>query len=126
MSTENPLGDYLESLKKVEKLEVETLLTAHGTPVEDMYARIRELYRHHEERLAEVVTILGDQWKTAYMVARDMTWEIDCRNWDEFPAPQKWFATGEAVSHLQYLFSAGRVVREEQNGIYHYKNAETV
>lgn len=126
LCTENPLGDYLESLKKVEKLEVETLLTAHGTPVEDMYARIRELYRHHEERLAEVVSILGDQWKTAYMVARDMTWEIDCKNWDEFPAPQKWFATGEAVSHLQYLFSTGKVVREEHNGIYHYKNAEAV
>ena len=50
-----------------------------------------------------------------------MTWEIDCKNWDEFPGPQKWFATGEAISHLQYLFHSGKVLREEQDGIYYYK-----
>ena len=126
LCTENPLRDYLESLKKVEQLPVRTLLSAHGTPVEDMVARIHELYHHHKERLEEVLTILGDQWKTAYTVARDMTWEIDCRNWEEFPAPQKWFATGEAVSHLQYHFFSGKVIREEQQGIYHYRKADAV
>lgn len=126
LCTENPLRDYLESLKKVEQLPVRTLLSAHGTPVEDMAARIHELYHHHKERLEEVLTILGDQWKTAYTVARDMTWEIDCRNWEEFPAPQKWFATGEAVSHLQYLFFSGKVIREEQQGVYHYRKADAV
>ena len=126
LSMENPLQDYLDSLKKVEKLEVETLLTAHGTPVPNMYDRIHELYRHHEARLAEVVKILGREWKTAYTVARDMTWEIDCKNWEEFPAPQKWFATGEAISHLQYLYFSGQADREERGGVYHYRNKETV
>lgn len=126
LSTDNPLGEYIESLKKVEKLDVWLLLSAHGTPVEDMYARIRELYRHHKERLAEVLQILGDDWKHAYTVARNMTWEIDCKNWEEFPAPQKWFATGEAISHLQYLYATGKVSREERNGVYHYKALGTV
>lgn len=120
LSVEDPLKDYLESLEKVEKLDVDLVLSAHGTPIDDMYARIKELRQHHEERLDEVVQILGDEWKTAYMVARDMTWEIDCRNWDEFPAPQKWFATGEAIAHLQYLYYSGKISREEKNGIYHY------
>ena len=125
LSTENPLKDYLESLRKVEKLDVELLLTAHGTPVEDMRQRIQELMRHHQDRLAEALCILGNEWKTAYTVARDMTWEIDCKNWDEFPAPQKWFATGEAVSHLQYLFSLGKADREERRGVYFYRRVET-
>lgn len=125
ISADNPLEKYLESLAKVEKLEVEMLLTAHGTPVEDMYGRIKELYKHHEDRLAEVQFILGKEWKTAYMCARDMTWEIECRNWDEFPAPQKWFATGEAISHLQYLHSTGKVERDElEGGVYYYRNVE--
>lgn len=124
LSTEDPLGDYLASLKKVEQLRVKRIFTAHGTPVEDMYGRIRELYRHHEERLGEVLKILGGEWKTAYTVAQDMTWEIDCKNWDEFPAPQKWFATGEAVSHLQYLLGRGKVTREERDGVYHYRRRE--
>ena len=103
IGVENPLQDYLDSLKKIDKRDVDLLL------------------KHHEDRLAEVVTILGDSWKTAYTVAADMTWEIDCKNWDEFPGPQKWFATGEAISHLQYLFHSGKVLREEQDGIYYYK-----
>lgn len=122
LSLENPLQAYLESLAKVDALEVNELLTTHGIPVDDMHQRISELYHHHEVRLAEVVKILGDEWKNAYETARDMTWEIDCRNWDEFPAPQKWFATGEAISHLQYLYFTGKVAREEQNGVYHYRN----
>lgn len=123
ISADNPLADYLKSLEKVEKLEVEKLLTAHGTPVPDMYERIDELKKHHEARLAEVQKILGNEWKTAFECARDMTWEIECRNWDEFPAPQKWFATGEAISHLQYLYSVGRVERDELEGdIYYYRN----
>ena len=126
LSAENPLRDYLDSLKKVEQLDVETLLTAHGTPVPNMYDRIHELYQHHNARLAEVLRILGNTWKTAYTVARDMTWEIDCKNWDEFPGPQKWFATGEAISHLQYLFFTGQADREEQDGVYRYKCRETV
>jgi len=121
ISSDNPLKDYIESLKKIDKLDVEVLLTAHGTPVENMHERIAELLKHHEDRLAEVEFILGDQWKTSYECARDMTWEIECRNWEEFPAPQKWFATGEAISHLQYLYSQGRVIREEKDGVYYYK-----
>ena len=125
LGADNPLQSYLDSLAKVEKLDVDLLLTAHGTPVEDMYARIKELYKHHEDRLAEAEYILGDEWKTPYEVARDMTWEIDCRNWDEFPAPQKWFATGEAISHLQYMYYSGRILRDEIDDIYHYhKKAE--
>lgn len=125
LGADNPLQSYLDSLAKVEKLDVDLLLTAHGTHVEDMYARIKELYRHHEGRLAEAEYILGDEWKTPYEVARDMTWEIDCRNWDEFPAPQKWFATGEAISHLQYMYYSGRILRDEIDDIYHYhKKAE--
>ncbi len=122
ISMENPLQQYFDSLKKVDKLDVDLLLTAHGTPVEDMHERIKELFKHHEERLAEVESILNGQWKTAYNVAADMTWEIDCKCWDDFPLPQKWFASGEAAAHLQYLYFSGRIDREEKNGIYYYKN----
>ena len=126
LGVENPLQDYLNSLAKIEKLDVSLLLTAHGTMVSDMYARIQELYQHHEARLQEVLSILTNEWKTAYMVAQDMTWEIMCKDWESFPAPQKWFATGEAISHLQYLYFLGKILKEERNGIYYYKKAEDI
>ena len=114
------MQDYLDSLKKIDKLDVDLLLTAHGTPVPDMHARIAELQKHHEDRLAEVVTILGYSWKTAYTVAADMTWEIDCKNWDEFPVEQKWFAVGETIAHLDYLRKQNVLFREMKEGIYRY------
>ncbi len=123
LCAENPLRDYLESLAKVGQMDVRLLLAAHGTEITDMNARIRELCAHHEARLAEVQKILGSGWKTAYMVAPEMNWDISCRTWEDFPAPQKWFATGEAISHLQYLYFAGKAQREEREGGYWFRNA---
>ena len=47
-----------------------------------------------------------------------MTWKIRCRNWEEFPSAQRWFAVGEAISHLIYLDSIGKVRRVKQGDMY--------
>lgn len=121
LGVENPLQDYLNSLRKIAALDIDLVLTSHGTMINDVYERIRELYRHHEERLLEVAELLTDKWKTAYMVAKDMKWETMCKDWESFPPAQKWFATGEAISHLQYLYFSGIIFREERDGIYYYR-----
>jgi hypothetical protein len=41
-----------------------------------------------------------------------MTWDIAYNSWNLFPVSQKWFATGEAISHLKYLEEKG-VIRKE-------------
>ena len=41
-----------------------------------------------------------------------MTWDIACESWDLFPVTQKWFATGEAISHLRYQEDEGRIGRK--------------
>jgi len=43
-----------------------------------------------------------------------MTWDIDCEAWELFPISQKWFAGGEAISHLIYLQEKGMVYQERQ------------
>ena len=48
----------------------------------------------------------------AYQVASRMTWDIDSESWDAFPVAQKWFATGEAISHLRYLEEDGKLLRK--------------
>jgi hypothetical protein len=57
---------------------------------------------------------------TAYEVASRMTWDIKCNSWEEFPLAQKWFATGEAISHLRYLKEKKRIDRLRENGLYRY------
>lgn len=109
--TANPLKQYLASLEKVRGLPIDLLLPGHRRLIDTPGARIEELKNHHARRLDEVLTILERGPMSAYQVASRMTWDIVCESWDQFPVAQKWFATGEAISHLRFLEENGRVVR---------------
>ena len=109
--TANPLKDYLASLDKVHKLKIDLVLPGHRRLIDNPAARIEELKRHHAQRLDEVLTILKRGPMSAFQMASQMTWDIVCEDWDQFPVAQKWFASGEAISHLRYLEEDGRIVR---------------
>ncbi len=109
--TQNPLKHYLASLEKVYSLKVDLTLPGHRRLIENHQARIEELKRHHADRLTEVLSILKAGALNAFQVASQMTWDIDSESWDQFPVAQKWFATGEAISHLRYLEEEGQLVR---------------
>jgi glyoxylase-like metal-dependent hydrolase (beta-lactamase superfamily II) len=112
----NPLKLYLESLDKVHAMEVDLVLPGHRRMVTDCKGRIEELKEHHRERLKEVLSILDSGPQTGYQTASRMTWDINCRSWADFPVPQKWFATSEAIAHLTYLEEEGKIVRNEHHG----------
>ncbi|HTU00904.1 MAG TPA: MBL fold metallo-hydrolase [Candidatus Sulfotelmatobacter sp.] len=109
------LGDFLGSLEKVRPYEIRVVLPAHRNLMRDHPRRIDELMEHHRARMDEVVAILGKGQQTAYQVASQMAWSIDCAYWEDFPMPQKWFATGEALSHLQHLERIGRIRQERRD-----------
>ncbi len=113
--SQNPLKHYLASLDKVAGLPVALTLPGHRRIIKDHHARIRELKRHHAHRLDEILSILEESSLNAFEVASRMTWDIKADSWDRFPVAQKWFATGEAISHLRYLNEEGRL-KETQSG----------
>jgi len=118
---DNSLGLFIENLKKIKKLDIETTLSAHRKPIGNCHHRIDELIQHHMERLNEVYQIVkNSQGITTYEVASKMTWSIRAKNWSEFPITQKWFAVGEASSHLEYILCEGTVKRELIDGKYLY------
>ena len=108
---QNPLKHYLASLDKVYDLKVDLTLPGHRRLIENHQARIEELKRHHADRLTEVLSILKAGAMNAFQVASQMTWDIDSESWDQFPVAQKWFATGEAISHLRCLEEEGQLLR---------------
>ncbi len=99
---QDPLRQYLQSLDKIIPYDIDWVLPGHRTFFRNHRRRIEELKQHHDVRTAEVASILGKGSQTAYQVASQMSWDIDCESWDDFPLPQKWFAGGEAMAHLQY------------------------
>ena len=76
--------------------------------------RIDALLAHHRRRAGEALRAVRRlPGSTAYDLAGRLTWDIRAKDWDHFPLTQKWFAVGEALSHLEYLEELGQVARRE-------------
>lgn len=117
---ENPLNDYLESLDKIKDLEVDKILPGHGEPYRNHNSRVKELIQHHEKRLLEVKSIIGEGKLSPYEIAKKVDWDVDLPNWEDFPLFQKWMATGETLAHLSLLEGRNEVIREKTNGTNRY------
>lgn len=116
----DPLYDYIDSLRKVYTLDVDLVLPAHRDIFHDHRSRITELIKHHQIRCEEIKHILSQGAANAYSVASKMKWDLKYASWDDFPDAQKWFATGEAIAHLKYLYEMKHVYRQIIDGIYVY------
>lgn len=113
------LGDYLESLDKIDRYEVTIPLPGHRKPG-DFHERIAALKAHHAARLKEcreIVARLGHGHLNE--IAASMKWRIRADSWDTFPVAQKWFALGECMAHLDHLVLTGRLRRHEEEVIWY-------
>lgn len=108
----SPLHDFLGSLEKLKKLRVRRGLPAHRQEG-DFYSRLEELAEHHARRLEELESLLErDRPQSAYALAQKLTWSSRGKAWEDFSPNQQWFATGETMVHLEYLFLEGRATPE--------------
>lgn len=117
---ENPLDQYFKSLNKVDTLEARLVLPGHRTIDKDHHNRIKEIQKHHQRRLNEVVLVLRDGEKTAFQIASKLSWDIKYNSWENFPPGQKSFAVGEALAHIKYLEFNGRIECLTKNNQYFY------
>lgn len=115
------LAQYYQSLTVINDLDIELTLPSHRGTLTDCYQRIEELKRHHDNRLNNILDILGDQSMTGAEVASKMKWDISIKTWEQFPWAQKLFAAGEALSHLTHLLFKGVVTNRLQNGVVYYQ-----
>ena len=97
----NPLGDFLESLLKVQNLAVDEVLPAHEYRFANLRGRLDEIILHHAERLADIETLLRDRpGMTAWEMAVNLTWS---RPWDQIPEFMQRAAVGETLAHIVLL-----------------------
>jgi glyoxylase-like metal-dependent hydrolase (beta-lactamase superfamily II) len=113
-SRPDPLGDYLDSLRRTAGLEPRVAYPGHGDPILDPAGRARELIEHHRVRLDATEAALGPRPRTAYEVSYDLFG-------DQLSAGARRFAVAETLSHLERLLVEGRAARrEEGNGTVAY------
>ncbi len=120
----DPLGEYMESLKKLAGLGARAAFPGHRGTIEGPGERAREILEHHRARLREVLSILESRGPmTGYDVARSVKWRARYSSWEEYPAPEKFFALSEALAHLRRLEVEGLVERVERNRLIYWKKA---
>lgn len=118
---EDALGDYLDSLSKIDGYDVVLPLPGHRKRG-DFHGRIEEIKAHHRQRLEECCQVIKGLGKAKlYDIAGKMTWKIKADGWDGFPPAQRWFALGECLSHIDHLKRIGRVVEHEEGGMSWYE-----
>ena len=115
------LGTFIDSLKKVYEFDIDLVFPAHRSIVTDYRKRIVELIEHHKERLDEISKIIREGRKTASQTAAKMHWDLSYDTWEDFPGTQKWFASGEAMSHLEHLVFKGDAQRIKDNESVYYQ-----
>ncbi len=118
---ENILATYFNSLAKIYAYDIDYLFSAHRNIIKDHNRRINELIFHHKERLNEIIEILKMGESTVRDVAAKMKWSIRANDWGDFPTSQKWFAAGEAMSHLEHLYCIGKLEKSLRDGKLYYK-----
>ena len=111
----DPLRLFLDSIARYRELPGDVLvLPSHGKPFRGAHRRVEQLEEHHKARLDELLSSLKDKPKSA----ADLLGVLFRRPLDTH---QTFFAMGEAIAHLHYLYYAGRARRARGNdGIMRY------
>jgi glyoxylase-like metal-dependent hydrolase (beta-lactamase superfamily II) len=110
-SGDNPLGDYLNSLRKLAHLEVAQVNPGHEKPFKDLTNRMQGLIDHHLQRETEIESLIINNYSNSYQIARRLTWSLNLP-WEQFPPLQKRFAITETIAHLEYMRWEGKVKKE--------------
>jgi len=113
-AAENPLAQYLASLRQVAPLPARWVLPGHREPIQDLAGRVREIEGHHRERLARVEAIVQVLERAGRLATG---WAVNLELFG--PQPDLFrtrFAMAETLAHLEYLVLHGRLQRVEGDG----------
>lgn len=113
----DPLGEFLESLQKIERLNPTLVLPGHGRPFDEGAERARVNERHHDRRLGSILQIIRREPHTASEITEEI-WGTELLDF------QRRLALGEALAHLAYLVKRGEIERIERDGTLYYKKVE--
>jgi glyoxylase-like metal-dependent hydrolase (beta-lactamase superfamily II) len=105
----NPLADFLASQRKVQTLDVDLVLPAHGGIYTDHRHRANQIIQHHDYRMQEMLDIVRHRPRTAYEVA-SAAFAFDVTS----PITVQFPATFETLAHLELLRAHGKVARDER------------
>lgn len=100
----DPLGEFLGSLRDLERLEIDLILPSHGAPFSGHREWVRKTVEHHTTRCGRILALLDGATKSAAELVNQL--------WERPLTPFHYrFAVFEVLAHLEYLERQGKVTR---------------
>ncbi len=110
---EDVLGDFLASLRKIERLLVTVTYPAHGDVIEHGSARAEQIILHHQRRLEDMTEAVEPLGSTAWMVMEKIFRP-------HLSPPDQRLALRETIAHLEHLHRQRRLNSMEEAGTVKY------
>ncbi len=110
-SEERPksLRIYLDSLTATRAMELTTVLSGHGEPIDDHATLIDERFGLHVRRAEKLHRLIAERPRSAYELAQAM--------WGNVAVTQAYLTLSEVLGHTDLLVDDGRVEEIEQDGV---------
>lgn len=109
----NPLGDYLDSLRRVADIEANEVFPAHEYRFRGLRDRAEGLVAHHDDRLVEIEkALLSNPGSSCWDLTTRLSWSRPFEMMAEF---QMRLAVRESLAHLVLLETAGRARRSSDD-----------
>lgn len=105
----NPLGEYLDSLTRLEVIALDRIIPSHGKVFSGHREWIAKTRRHHRRRLERIEEVFRPRPMDAW-TASGLIWSED------LPAGHRRLAMAEVLAHLEFLARTARVERGEVDG----------
>jgi endoribonuclease LACTB2 len=102
------LAQYMDSLRRILRLDVATIYPAHGPVIENAKALIKEYIAHRLERERQILAVMGDGRKTIPEMVKVIYAEV--------PEALHGYAGQSVHSHLKKLKAEKRVREETVSG----------
>jgi hypothetical protein len=110
----------MKSLSTVEALDVDLVISSHGSPFRNHAEWIAATRKHHQDRCHEILRHLTERPRTAAELV-PAVWNKD------FSSFHFYFALFEVLAHLEYMCRSGRVSFEtDDEGARHWRSAGKV
>ena len=121
-SSDNPLGDYLHAMEKLERLPATKVLPAHEDVFEDLHGRIAEIAQQHHDRKEEMRALIRERPLNAYEIAASVSWISKDTRWEKIQAHMQRAAVTETIAHLELMRWEGTVERQDEAGVFLYRS----
>ncbi len=120
-SQHKSLVSHHSTLRRIKGLEAKTVMPGHGTPFEDIEARIRRIEDHHRKRSTQILRIL-EQGEASSREHPGITQFVAARKLlGELSGLDIFFGISSARAHLDALEAQGLAIRRKEGRRHVYR-----